>query len=112
VAVAVLVLTQLMLVVDTSIVNVALPDIGRELGFSSATLSWVVTAYALSFGGLFLVQQLGSAMGLAILASVLAGTGGLDHGLSTTFLTAAAFPLTALILFGVWARRIPDPAAK
>ncbi|SDP95633.1 drug resistance transporter, EmrB/QacA subfamily [Lentzea jiangxiensis] len=56
VAVAVLVLTQLMLVVDTSIVNVALPDIGRELEFTSAGLSWVVTAYALSFGGLILLS--------------------------------------------------------
>jgi EmrB/QacA subfamily drug resistance transporter len=64
VAVAVLVLTQLMLVVDTSIVNVALPDIGRELGFTSAGLSWVVTAYALSFGGLILLSgKVGSMIG-------------------------------------------------
>ncbi|MFJ8187254.1 hypothetical protein [Streptomyces sp. NPDC096105] len=55
-AVVILVLTQLMSVVDTSIVNVALPDIGRELGFSSTGLSWVVTAYALAFGGLILLS--------------------------------------------------------
>jgi len=63
-AAVILVLTQLMLVVDTSIVNVALPDIGRALGFSSAGLSWVVTAYALSFGGLILLSgRVGSLIG-------------------------------------------------
>ncbi|MCW2898535.1 MAG: family efflux transporter permease subunit [Streptosporangiaceae bacterium] len=63
-AVAILVLTQLMFVVDTSIVNVALPDIGRELGLSSAGLSWVVTAYTLTFGGLILLSgKVGSMIG-------------------------------------------------
>ncbi|MDV2477046.1 MFS transporter [Rhodococcus zopfii] len=63
-AVVILVLTQLMFVVDTSIVNVALPDIGRELGFSSAGLSWVITAYALTFGGLILLSgKVGSMIG-------------------------------------------------
>jgi EmrB/QacA subfamily drug resistance transporter len=57
------------------------------------------------------LQQLGGGMGLAVLTSVLAGTGGLAGGLPTTFLTAAAFPLTALVLFGTWARRIPTRAA-
>lgn len=56
------------------------------------------------------LQQLGGGMGLAVLTSVLAGTGGLAGGLSTTFLAAAAFPLTALVLFGTWARRIPTTA--
>jgi EmrB/QacA subfamily drug resistance transporter len=55
-AVAVLSLTQLMLVVDTSVVNVALPQIRTALGFTAAGLSWVVTAYALVFGGLVLVS--------------------------------------------------------
>jgi MFS family permease len=53
---AVLFLTQLMLVVDTTIVNVALPDIGAQLGFSDAGLSWVVTVYALVLGGLILLS--------------------------------------------------------
>ncbi|MEU6206138.1 MFS transporter [Micromonospora musae] len=65
VAVVILVLTQLMFVVDTSIVNVALPDIGRELGLSDTGLSWVVTAYALTFGGLILLSgKVGSMIGL------------------------------------------------
>ncbi|MEH3155939.1 MAG: MFS transporter [Gordonia paraffinivorans] len=51
---------QLMVVVDATIVNVALPDIQRALGFSSASLSWVLNAYTLTFGGLLL---LGARMG-------------------------------------------------
>src|SRR4051812_16449130 len=46
---------QLILVVDATIVNVALPSIQRGLGFSPAGLSWVVNAYTLAFGGLLLL---------------------------------------------------------
>lgn len=49
-------LMQLMLVIDTSIVNVALPEIRRELRFSATGASWVITAYALVFGGLVLLS--------------------------------------------------------
>jgi EmrB/QacA subfamily drug resistance transporter len=48
--------TQLMLIVDASIVNVALPTIKVALDFSPVTLSWVVTAYALAFAGLILLS--------------------------------------------------------
>ena len=44
-----------MTVVDVSIVNVAIPTIGRKLQFSSDSLQWVVTAYALTFGGFLLL---------------------------------------------------------
>jgi EmrB/QacA subfamily drug resistance transporter len=46
---------QLMVVLDTTIVNVALPHIQRGLGFSSSGLSWVLNAYILTFGGLLLL---------------------------------------------------------
>ena len=46
---------QMMVVLDTTIVNVALPHIQRSLGFSSGTLSWVLNAYILAFGGLLLL---------------------------------------------------------
>jgi EmrB/QacA subfamily drug resistance transporter len=46
---------QLILVVDATIVNVALPSIQRSLHFSPAGLSWVVNAYTLAFGGLLLL---------------------------------------------------------
>jgi EmrB/QacA subfamily drug resistance transporter len=44
-----------MVVLDATIVNVALPHIQRSLGFSSASLSWVLNAYVLTFGGLLLL---------------------------------------------------------
>jgi EmrB/QacA subfamily drug resistance transporter len=52
---SVILTVQLMVVIDASIVNVALPGIARSLGFSAADLSWVVTAYTLTFGGLMLL---------------------------------------------------------
>ena len=44
-----------MVVLDTAIVNVALPQMQRALGFSGTGLDWVVNAYALTFGGLMLL---------------------------------------------------------
>jgi len=54
-ALAVLCLGVLMIVLDTTIVNVALPSIREDLGFSEATLAWVVNAYMLTFGGFLLL---------------------------------------------------------
>lgn len=50
-----LALSQFMVVLDTAIANVALPAIQRELGFESAALQWIITAYALTFGGTLLL---------------------------------------------------------
>jgi EmrB/QacA subfamily drug resistance transporter len=52
---AVILTAQLMVVLDATIVNIALHDIRDALGFSSAGLSWVVNAYTLTFGGLLLL---------------------------------------------------------
>ncbi len=55
---------QLMLVLDATVVNVALPRIGTDLGFGPASLSWVLNAYALAFGGLLVLGgRLGDAYG-------------------------------------------------
>src|SRR5262249_53181502 len=54
-ALVVLASAQLMVVLDATIVNVALPHIQRALGFSGSGLEWVVNAYALTFGGLLLL---------------------------------------------------------
>jgi EmrB/QacA subfamily drug resistance transporter len=54
-ALAVIATAQLMVVLDATIVNVALPHIQRALGFSGTNLEWVVNAYALAFGGLLLL---------------------------------------------------------
>ena len=55
IALIVIATAQLMVVLDATIVNVALPHIQRALGFSGTGLEWVVTAYALAFGGLLLL---------------------------------------------------------
>ena len=54
-ALAVLGVAYLMVVLDMSIVNVALPSIQKELGFSTENLQWVVSGYALTFGGFLLL---------------------------------------------------------
>ncbi len=54
-ALALLCMAQLMLILDFSIVNVALPAIQRALGFGDAGLQWVISAYALAFGGFLML---------------------------------------------------------
>jgi EmrB/QacA subfamily drug resistance transporter len=54
-ALAFLAVAQFMVFLDESVVNVALPSIKASLGFSQASLAWVVSAYMLSFGGLLLL---------------------------------------------------------
>ena len=54
-ALLVIATAQLMVLLDATIVNVALPHIQHALGFSGSGLEWVVNAYALSFGGLLLL---------------------------------------------------------
>ncbi len=54
-ALVVIATAQLMVVLDAAIVNVALPHIQHALGFSGTGLEWVVTAYAVTFGGLLLL---------------------------------------------------------
>jgi predicted MFS family arabinose efflux permease len=104
---------------DTSIVTVLLPSVllGAGAGATFAPVTAVImhqapaehigAAASLNQG----LQQLGGGMGLAVLTGILAATGGLDHGLGATLLATAAFPLAGLVLFGLWARRIPAPGA-
>ena len=54
-AFALLAVSYFMTIIDLTIVNVSLPTIGRDLHFSQTNLQWVVTAYALTFGGLLLL---------------------------------------------------------
>src|SRR3954465_15836211 len=55
VALIVLCVGMLMIVLDATVVNVALPSIQHDLGFSQSTLAWVVNAYLIAFGGLLLL---------------------------------------------------------
>jgi EmrB/QacA subfamily drug resistance transporter len=54
-ALAILCVGDLMIVVDTTVVNVALPSIRHDLGFTQTSLAWVVNAYMLTFGGFLLL---------------------------------------------------------
>ncbi|HYM64825.1 MAG TPA: DHA2 family efflux MFS transporter permease subunit [Gaiellaceae bacterium] len=64
-ALYILCLGDIMIVLDSTIVNVALPSIRADLGFSQASLAWVVNAYLLTFGGFLLLGgRLGDLFGL------------------------------------------------
>src|SRR5436190_19398268 len=97
VALIVLCAGMLMIVLDATVVNVALPAIQRDLGFSQSSLAWVVNAYLISYGGLLLLAgRLGDLIGrkrvliaglvVFTLASVLCGVSG-----SREMLVAARF---------------------
>jgi EmrB/QacA subfamily drug resistance transporter len=94
-ALYVLTLGSLMIVLDATIVNVALPSISDDLGFSQTSRAWVVNAYLLTYGGFLLLGgRLGDLFGqrrLFLLGIVLFTLASLACGLSTTqgFLIAA-----------------------
>jgi EmrB/QacA subfamily drug resistance transporter len=81
-----LAMTQFIVVLDASIVNVALPSIGSDLDFSQDDLSWVVNAYTLTFGGFLLLGgRLADLLGrrrIFIVGLILFGIASLAGGLS------------------------------
>src|SRR5438270_843551 len=87
-ALYVLCLGDLMIVLDTTIVNVALPSIRADLGFSQTSLAWVVNAYLLTFGGFLLLGgRLGDLFGhrrLFLIGIALFTLASIACGLSTT----------------------------
>ena len=63
-ALAFIALAQFMVIMDTSIIGVALPEIQADLGFTQESLSWVFNAYVIAFGGLLLLGgRLGDVLG-------------------------------------------------
>jgi MFS family permease len=110
IALVVISAAQLMVMLDLTIVNVALPSIQRSLGFSVANLEWVVTAYVLAFGGLLLLEgRTGDLYGrlLTFVTGVLIFAGAsLAGGLATT----QAWLITARTVQGVGAA-IASPTA-
>jgi MFS family permease len=95
IALYVLCLATLMIVLDMTIVNVALPSIKADLGFSETSLAWVVNAYLLTYGGcLLLGGRPGDLLGhrrLFLIGIVLFTLASLACGVATTqgFLVAA-----------------------
>lgn len=100
-ALIVLCLGTLMIVLDTTIVNVALPSIRADLGFSATSLAWVVNAYILTFGGFLLLGgRLGDLFGhrrLFLAGITLFTLASLACGMATT----QGFLVTARAIQGI-----------
>ena len=80
IALYVLCVGMLMIVLDVTVVNVALPSIQDDLGFSQSSLAWVVNAYLIAFGGLLLLAgRFGDILGRKgiFMAGLAVFTGGL-----------------------------------
>ncbi|HEY5835067.1 MFS transporter [Streptomyces sp.] len=101
---------QMMVVLDVSVVNVALPSIQRSVGFSATGLEWVVNAYAIAFGGLLLLGgRVADAFGqrrIFVIGAALLTAASLFGGLAT----GQAWLLTARAVQGV-AGALLAPAA-
>jgi EmrB/QacA subfamily drug resistance transporter len=120
-ALVVLCVGVLMIVLDATVVNVALPSIQSDLGFSPASLAWVVNAYLVAFGGLLLLAgRLGDLIsrrsvfltGLAVFTAASAACG---LAQSEAMLVAARFvqgvggALTSAVVLGMIVTMFPDP---
>jgi EmrB/QacA subfamily drug resistance transporter len=110
IALVVIATAQLMVVLDATIVNVALPHIQRALGFSGTGLEWMITAYAVSFGGLLLLGgRAGDLLGrrrVFIAGLLLFSAASLVGG----FATSQAWLLTARAVQGIGGAMIAPTA--
>jgi len=114
----------LMIILDQTIVNVALPTIQDDLGFSQSGLAWVVNAYLIAFGGLLLLSgRIGDLIGrrrvfvagLAVftLASLLCGLAQSQGMLiGARFLQGAGGALASAVILGMIVTMFPKPAEQ
>src|SRR4051795_1896067 len=112
---------MLMIVLDATVTNVALPSIQDDLGFSSSSLAWVVNAYMIAFGGLLLLAgRLGDLIsrkrvflaGLAVFtgASLLCGAAQSQEMLvAARFLQGAGGAMTSAVILGMIVTMFPEP---
>src|SRR5215204_3181739 len=112
---------MLMIVLDITVVNVALPSIKSDLGFSQASLAWVVNAYLIAFGGLLLLAgRLGDLIGrrtvfltgLAgfVVASLLCGAAQSQEMLiAARFIQGVAGALTSAVILGMIVTMFTEP---
>jgi EmrB/QacA subfamily drug resistance transporter len=120
-ALVVLCAGMLMIILDGTIVNVALPSIQDDLGFSQADLAWVVNAYLIAFGGLLLLAgRFGDLIGrkrmflsglvLFTLASLLCGLA-TSQGLliGARFLQGVGGAMTSAVILGMIVTMFPEP---
>jgi EmrB/QacA subfamily drug resistance transporter len=111
----------LMIVLDVTIVNVALPSIQDDLGFSQSDLAWVVNAYLIPFGGLLLLSgRIGDLIGqrrvflsglaLFTVASLLCATSQTQEMLiGARFVQGVAGALTSAVVLGMIVTMFPEP---
>jgi EmrB/QacA subfamily drug resistance transporter len=121
IALVVLCIGMLMIILDSTVVNVALPSIQRDLHFSQANLAWVVNAYLITFGGLLLLAgRLGDLIGrkrVFMAGLALFTLASLACGLSNSqgFLIGARFvqgiggALTSAVILGMVVTMFPEP---
>src|SRR5689334_25194378 len=121
IALVVLCVGMLMIVLDATVVNVALPSIQNDLGFSQSGLAWVVNAYMIAFGGrLLLAGRLGDLIsrrkvflaGLAVftLASLACGTAQSQEWLvAARFVQGAGGAMTSAVILGMIVTMFPEP---
>ena len=112
---------MLMIVLDATVVNVALPAIQRDLGFSPAGLAWVVNAYLIAFGGLLLLAgRLGdlvsrrgmflAGLGVFTVASLVCGLAQSQGMLvSARFLQGIGGAMTSAVILGMIVTMFPEP---
>jgi EmrB/QacA subfamily drug resistance transporter len=115
---------MMMIILDGTIVTVALPEIQRDLGFSPSGLAWVVNAYLIAFGGLLLLAgRLGDLIGgkrvfLAGLAVFVAASLLCGFSVSQPVLIAARFAqgtggaLASAVSLGMIVRLFPEPSLR
>ena len=111
----------LMIVLDVTVVNVALPSIQTDLGFSTSSLAWVVNAYLIAFGGLLLLAgRFGDLVGRRSILLVGLGiftTASMLCGLSQSqgmlvgarFLQGAGGAMTSAVILGMIVTMFPEP---
>jgi len=121
VALVVLCIGMLMIILDATIVNVALPSIQDDLGFSQSSLAWVVNAYLIAFGGLLLLAgRLGDligrkrifmvGLGVFTAASLLCGVAQSQELLiAARFVQGAGGALTSAVILGMIVTMFPEP---
>jgi EmrB/QacA subfamily drug resistance transporter len=124
VALVVLCVGMLMIVLDQTIVNVALPSIQEDLGFSQSSLAWVVNAYLITFGGLLLLAgRLGDLIGrktvfmsglaLFTFASALCGLAQSQEMLvGARFLQGVGGAVTSAVILGMIVTMFPEPRER
>ncbi len=112
---------MLMIVLDITIVNVAIPAIRADLGFSDASVAWVVNAYMIAFGGLLLLAgRLGDLLGrrrifltgLGVFTTASLGCGLAQNQawlVAARFVQGAGGALTSAVILGVIVTMFPDP---